>query len=61
MLIGTSDTVTPGAGGMALAQRWGLPAENLFLRDQGHFSVALGLERDAAPLARLAAILRRLT
>lgn len=60
MLLGTGDTVTPGAGGMALARRWGLPEENLFLRDQGHFSVALGLERDAAPLARLAAILHRL-
>jgi hypothetical protein len=57
MLIGTSDTVTPGAGGVALARRWGLPAENLFLRERGHFSVALGLERDAAPLTRLAAIL----
>jgi pimeloyl-ACP methyl ester carboxylesterase len=60
MLIGTSDTVTPGVGGMALARRWRLPAKNLFLRPQGHFSVALGLERDAAPLTRLAAILRRL-
>jgi hypothetical protein len=59
MVIGTSDDVTPFDGGMALAQRWRLPAENLFLRRQGHFSVALGLEHDAAPLDRLAAILRR--
>jgi hypothetical protein len=60
MVIGTSDVVTPFDGGMALARRWNLPAENLFLRRQGHFSVALGLEHDAAPLRRLAAILRRL-
>jgi hypothetical protein len=59
MVIGTSDSVTPFDGGMALAQRWDLPAENLFLRRQGHFSVALGLEHDAAPLDRLVAILRR--
>ena len=58
MLIGTRDTVAPTAGGLALARRWRVPAENLFLRRQGHFSVALGLERDAAPLARLAAILQ---
>lgn len=60
MVIGTSDNVTPFQGGMALAREWRLPPENLFLRRQGHFSVALGLEHDAAPLERLAAILRRL-
>jgi hypothetical protein len=27
---------------------------NVFLRDQGHFSVPLGLARDPAPLNRLA-------
>jgi hypothetical protein len=58
MVIGTSDCVTPFDGGMALAQRWNLPAENLFKRRQGHFSVALGLEHDPAPLDRLVAILR---
>jgi hypothetical protein len=36
-----------------------VPADNLFLRDQGHFSVGLGLERATAPLARLAEILAR--
>lgn len=59
MVIGTSDDVTPTDGGLALAKRWGIPADNLFLRDQGHFSVGLGLERAAAPLARLGEILRR--
>jgi pimeloyl-ACP methyl ester carboxylesterase len=59
MVIGTSDEVTPFDGGLALARRWQLPEDNLFLRRQGHFSVALGLEHDSAPLDRLAAILRR--
>jgi pimeloyl-ACP methyl ester carboxylesterase len=59
MVIGTSDSVTPFDGGVALARRWNLPEENLFLRRQGHFSVALGLEHDAAPLDRLVGILRR--
>jgi hypothetical protein len=59
MVIGTSDVVTPFDGGMALARRWALPAENLFLRRQGHFSVALGIEHDTAPLERLITILRR--
>ena len=59
MVIGRSDEVTRFDGGRALARRWQLPEENLFLRPQGHFSVALGLEHDAAPLDRLAAILQR--
>jgi pimeloyl-ACP methyl ester carboxylesterase len=60
MVIGTSDVVTPFDGGMALARRWAVPAENLFLRRQGHFSVALGIEHDTAPVERLVAILRRM-
>jgi pimeloyl-ACP methyl ester carboxylesterase len=57
MLIGTSDNVTPFRGGKALAERWALPEKNLFMRPQGHFSLALGLEHDAAPLSRLVAAL----
>jgi hypothetical protein len=59
MVIGTSDDVTPTDGGLALARSWRVPAGNLFLRNQGHFSVGLGLERAAAPLARLREILGR--
>ncbi len=54
MLLGRADDVTPFAGGIALARRWRVPAENLFLRPGGHFSVALGLIADKAPFARLA-------
>jgi pimeloyl-ACP methyl ester carboxylesterase len=50
MLLGATDDLTPFAGGLELARRWGVPAENLFRRRQGHFSVSLGLARDAAPL-----------
>lgn len=53
MLLGAADDLTPYAGGLALARRWGVSSENLFRRRQGHFSVSLGLARDAAPLARI--------
>jgi hypothetical protein len=52
------DDLTPYAGGLALARQWGLPAENLFLRHQGHFSVVIGLAPDPAPLHRLDTLLR---
>jgi pimeloyl-ACP methyl ester carboxylesterase len=57
MVLGARDDVTPPAGGLALARFWGVPDANLFLRRQGHFSVALGLMHDPAPLRRLTAIL----
>lgn len=57
ILTGEHDNVTPPAGALSLARRWHVPADNLFLRRQGHFSVALGLQRDAAPLTRLADLL----
>lgn len=57
MVLGHSDDVTPAAGGLALARRWRLPEENVFAREQGHFSVSLGLLRDRAPLLRLGEIL----
>ncbi len=54
MVLGRVDDVTPFARGMALARRWRIPEGNLFLRDAGHFSAALDLSRDRAPLRRLA-------
>jgi hypothetical protein len=58
MVLGDADDLTPYAGGLALARQWGLPAENLFLRHQGHFSVVVGLAPDPAPLHRLDTLLR---
>jgi len=52
-----ADAVTPYEGGRALAQAWGVPPSNRFVRWQGHFSVSLGLYRDPAPLDRLVAVL----
>lgn len=57
MLLGAADDLTPFAGGLDLARRWAVPPENLFRRRQGHFSVSLGLARDAAPLARIRRVL----
>src|SRR5262249_62292167 len=59
MVLGTADDVTPFHRGAALAKRWHIPPENLFLRPMGHFSAALDLIRDPAPLRRLAERLRR--
>ncbi len=58
ILLGRVDDVTPFPQGLALAERWKVPPENLFLRRQGHFSAAVGMVRDPAPLKRLAARLR---
>tara|TARA_Y100001936_G_C16093179_1_gene688627 strand:- start:2879 stop:4171 length:1293 start_codon:yes stop_codon:yes gene_type:complete len=57
MLLGSADRLTPFEGGLALAQRWKIPEENLFIRRQGHFSGALGLSHDATPLKRFTEIL----
>jgi len=55
-LLGRRDTVTPVASGRAQLDRWAVPEENRFLRERGHFSLALGLMRDLAPFERLAEV-----
>ena len=57
MVLGDADTVTPYPGGKALAKKWDVPNENLFVSHRGHFSAALGVCRDTGPLARLRAAL----
>jgi hypothetical protein len=57
MALGEADDLTPFEGGLALARRWQVPPANLFLRRQGHFSVAFDLARRPQPLDRLAEIL----
>ncbi|MGF1625914.1 MAG: alpha/beta hydrolase family protein [Alphaproteobacteria bacterium] len=57
MALGEADDLTPFAGGLALARRWQVPPANLFLRHQGHFSVAFDLARRPQPLDRLVEIL----
>ena len=57
MVLGAADRVTPIAGGRALARRWRVPADNYFARRGGHFSAAVGIGADAAPLHRLLEVL----
>jgi pimeloyl-ACP methyl ester carboxylesterase len=57
MVLGSADTVTPFAGGHALAERWGLPPQNRFTSVRGHFSAAAAAVTDDAPLRRLLQIL----
>lgn len=56
-VLGTRDSITPFASGRALMERWDVPSANRFVRPLGHFTVSLGLYRDAAPLERLRAVL----
>lgn len=59
LLIGARDDVTPYDGGRRLAEKWQIPPENLFVRNQGHFSAAIGLGPDPAPFSRILALLNR--
>ena len=58
-VLGRRDVVLPFESGRRLVERWGLPAENVFIRDRGHFSVPMTLLADDAPLRRLAEIVAR--
>lgn len=53
LVLGQRDDVTPYAGGERLAKLWRIPPENLYIRDQGHFSAAFGLGADPAPFDRV--------
>lgn len=57
VLLGNADDLTPVKGGESLLRRWNVPENNVFRRNQGHFSASLGLYRDSAVLERLAAIM----
>jgi pimeloyl-ACP methyl ester carboxylesterase len=58
VLLGTEDEILPYPSGRDLVAAWDIPPENLFVTPLGHFSAALGLYRNPAPLARLSAVLR---
>jgi hypothetical protein len=57
VLLGTADEILPYPSGRNLVAAWRIPPENLFVAPLGHFSAALGLYRNPAPLARLGAVL----
>jgi hypothetical protein len=60
-LIGLRDRLMPYAHARAMMERWRVPPENLFVRKQGHFGLALGLVADPTPMHRLADLLHRLS
>lgn len=51
-LLADADTITPYSGGVALVAGWRLPALNRFVVPKGHFTAALTLARDHAPMRR---------
>lgn len=57
MVLGSKDVVTPYPGGLALAERWAVPAANRFVWARGHFSAGLGLTANEGPISRLVAAL----
>ncbi len=59
VLAGERDDVAPVAGARRLAERWGVPAENVTLQDLGHVSIPVALTVDTAPLHRFAVGLLR--
>ncbi|MDP6952467.1 MAG: hypothetical protein QGF53_06865 [Alphaproteobacteria bacterium] len=59
IVLGERDVIVPFESGIARAKLWGIPPENLFVRNQGHFGVSLGLTAAPAPLERFVALLRQ--
>lgn len=51
--LGETDRWVPFRDGLALAQRWGLPEDNLFRYRFGHLGMPVQLTRDSSPFARL--------
>ncbi len=49
VLLGSHDVILPIRYGHALADRWAIPEDNVFLRRQGHFSASLGLAHAPDP------------
>jgi hypothetical protein len=60
-VIGQKDVITPFAGGEALVRRWNIPPDNLFISNNGHFTIPMRLLRVTEPTARFAAILNSLS
>ena len=59
-LLGSRDTVTPFTSGLPLIRGWGVPAENTFVWNRGHFSVPMTLIRDQAPVRRFCEVVGKL-
>lgn len=59
MVLGRKDNVTAFDEGRALAERWRVPDDHLYIRDQGHFSAAVGIIHDDAPVRHLFELMKR--
>jgi hypothetical protein len=51
-LLGNRDNVTPFESSLPLIKSWGVPEENTFVWNRGHFSVPMTLIRDQRPVQR---------
>jgi len=56
-VLGNQDSVTPFASGKLLIEDLGLPEENIFIWEQGHFTIPLRLVRNKLPLRRFHSVL----
>jgi hypothetical protein len=59
-VLGSRDVITPFAGGKALVERWVLPPENVFISNNGHFTIPMRLTRHHAPTNRFIEIVKGL-
>jgi hypothetical protein len=57
-VLGTTDRWVPYNDGLAVAERWRLPEENIFRYQLGHLGMPVQLIRDPAPFDRLRQVLR---
>ncbi|MBP5857407.1 hypothetical protein KAJ83_10335 [Marivibrio halodurans] len=55
--LGRRDRVVPYGTGLGRCERWAIPRANRYLRDQGHFALALGLPSAPEPLEHLYGLL----
>jgi hypothetical protein len=58
-VLGRRDRITPFASGLSLIDSWGVPDENRFVWDRGHFSMPLTMIRNPAPVARFREVMTR--
>jgi pimeloyl-ACP methyl ester carboxylesterase len=59
-VLGNRDVITPFQGGETLVWRWNVPSENIFVSDNGHFTIPMRLIRMTEPTERFASILKSL-
>jgi pimeloyl-ACP methyl ester carboxylesterase len=56
-VLGSRDTVTPFSSALTLIDSWGVPTENRFIWQRGHFSMPMTLIRDRRAVDRFRAVM----